>query len=483
MSNLLIEHIAQEIIELNTPVVLVENSDGFLFRPDVIELLSAKGIIIHAGSQLSQRLQYELRKPDECIVLLSASKGRYLEDILSKSLRFNFSLKDFIPGYHLQTLLGADIKALAELSKEEPLIEFSKGETIQALQRIQEYIPSFNLREFQEKLQSYLSLSNQDWHQIASEIAKAIIETIDTDFFNSVCNEVERANEAFQAYLANNFNQAKNASAVKRPTIVSNILDYLDFNFKKDKVALIVVDGLSFWQYQLLKSNLPGTIEEQTIFSWIPSITQLSRQAIFRGDIPVREYRQGPISEQKLWENYWLNKNFSINEVRYNHENIDLDNLTNVRRFALVYKELDDYMHSSVDYLDLFKLTQNWIHRRNITATVSTLLKLGFKVFITTDHGNIEANGWRGLRGKEKLGTNKSGSRSQRHIEYSETWLKDEFIKNNPSLRNDIVAEDSAIYFKSNKSFSNTEKLVTHGGAHILEVLIPFITITNGQEE
>ena len=34
------------------------------------------------------------------------------------------------------------------------------------------------------------------------------------------------------------------------------------------------------------------------------------------------------------------------------------------------------------------------------------------------------------LNGKEKLGTNKSGSRSERHLEYSEKRLKDEFLDN-----------------------------------------------------
>ena len=40
--------------------------------------------------------------------------------------------------------------------------------------------------------------------------------------------------------------------------------------------------------------------------------------------------------------------------------------------------------------------------------------------------------------------------------------------------------EERAIYFKSDLSFSEEETLVTHGGAHILEVLIPFIVIQNG---
>ena len=40
------------------------------------------------------------------------------------------------------------------------------------------------------------------------------------------------------------------------------------------------------------------------------------------------------------------------------------------------------------------------------------------------------------------------------------------------SAAKQINMEDKAIYFKSDLSFSKKETLVTHGGAHLLEVLI-----------
>ena len=33
------------------------------------------------------------------------------------------------------------------------------------------------------------------------------------------------------------------------------------------------------------------------------------------------------------------------------------------------------------------------------------------------------------------------------------------------------------LYFNNDLSFSNSENLITHGGSHILEILIPFIQI------
>ena len=110
---------------------------------------------------------------------------------------------------------------------------------------------------------------------------------------------------------------------------------------------------------------------------------------------------------------------------------------------------------------------------------VKYLLSNEFTVFIATDHGNVQARGWRSLTGREKLGANKSGSKSQRHLEYSDKSLYEDFIQNNQELKGSIVQEEQAIYFKDDLSFSRDESLVTHGGAHILEMLIPFVKITN----
>ena len=52
-------------------------------------------------------------------------------------------------------------------------------------------------------------------------------------------------------------------------------------------------------------------------------------------------------------------------------------------------------------------------------------------------------------------------------------------MANNPELHDSVLRENQSIYFKDNLSFSRKDTLVTHGGAHILEVLIPFIEIKN----
>jgi hypothetical protein len=483
MPNNLIEHIAQEFKSYNYSVLLVESSDGFMYRDDVKNGFSEHGIIVVNGTAINQRINFELRDTSKLLVLLSDDNNEYLEDIKQNSFTLELFIDSYIHGYHVPSIVNETISILNVLFHNKKVIPLSKSQTIKEIDRLKtiDIVESNKLEivEFKEQLKAQTTSSEIDWIKVSKLIAGGILDSIGTPQFDDVFIEINEVNNLFQLKLEKDFHASKSSSAVKRPRIVSKILEYLDFNFKENKVALIVVDGLSFWQYEMLSKKLPGIIKEEAIYSWIPSITQLSRQAIFLGDSPSQDYNQGPFNEDKLWYKYWLNNGLNKFEIRYNHEKIDLGNLNLIKRFALVYKDLDDYMHSSKDYKDLLKLTENWIERSQIISVVEELLKSDFKVFITTDHGNIQAKGWRGLLGNEKLGTNKSGSRSERHLEYSEKWLSDDFMKNNPDLKDSVVMENQAIYFTDDKSFSRKDSLVTHGGAHLLEVLIPFVEITN----
>ncbi len=165
-------------------------------------------------------------------------------------------------------------------------------------------------------------------------------------------------------------------------------------------------------------------------------------------------------------------------KIKYNYGDIDFTELSSITKLAVVIKDLDEKMHSSSDYVDLKSLTMNWITRSDIASNINKLYELGFTVFITTDHGNIAARGWRRLKDREKLGVNKSGSRSARHIEYSSKETADDFIYANPEMSQFIVREENVLYLKNDLSFKKEKELVTHGGSHILEVAIPFIKIT-----
>jgi hypothetical protein len=478
----IIQHITELFKNNHAEVLLIENNDKFLYREDVKSALKENGIDLINSSSIQQRIQFELREKDTLLVLLSQDNTNYLEDIKASSISMEFHLEYLYSSYHIPSIIELDLFTLDKLLILNQLITLNKQETIKTIQNVQKELnlkttKLVNLQDFVKMLDFQLASETKNWRVICRIISNGILNSIGTNNFDDLYTHVNYINGVFQETIQSEYKQLKNSNSVKSPKIVSKILDYLSFNFLNKKVALFVVDGLALWQYELLRDNLPNNRIEEVIYSWIPSITQLSRQAIFRGDNPITDYKQGPTSEEKLWNSYWKSKGINDFQVRYNHDNIDFTNLEQISKFAIVFKDLDEKMHSSSDYKDLLTLTQNWIERSKIISHINKLRQLGFNVFLTTDHGNLQAKGWRSLKGREKLGTNKSGSRSDRHIEYTEKWLSDEFIANNPEIKNSIVTEEQSIYFKSDLSFSRKETHVTHGGSHLLEVLIPFIEI------
>ncbi|WP_027125065.1 PglZ domain-containing protein [Gelidibacter mesophilus] len=483
MENSLIKHIIKVLSGYDAPVLIIENNDGFLFRADVIEQLGRNNINVSIGNSLSQRVAFELRNNSKTLFLINKQNRQYLEDIEAVAIHSEFFLSQYLSEYHIPSIKDLSLLILDKLFVTKQLFSLSKSETLKEIAKISSLSnpenQNFNIESFTNSVNENLSDETIDWYEIATLFGNAISRTIGSDQFDLILEKIKQANDKFQEYIKENYAQIKNSNSIKKPQIVSKILDYIDFNFKEEPVALIVVDGLSFWQYSLIADRLLDNKKEAITFSWIPSITQLSRQSIFRGSSPLNSYKQNPTNESRLWKKYWKSKNFNDFEIDYKHDTVNLTGIDGVKRLGLVYKDLDDYMHSSKDYIDLLKLTENWFERSRIQTIIQELLSQGFRVIITSDHGNIQAKGWRGLNGKEKLGTNKSGSRSERHLEYSEKRLKDEFLDNNPELIDSVVQEEQAIYFKDDLSFSRRDDLVTHGGAHFLEVVIPFIEITN----
>lgn len=480
MDKNLIQHISTKLSSYPAQVFLVENNDQFFFRDDVIAAFATFGVEVCKGTPWEQRLAYELREEDGFLLLLSNNNTNYLEDIINNSVSIKLNLSDFLPGYHIPSIKNLDLKLINKLFSKKLYFPLNRKDTLLEIEKVKHQstsITTLDVNDFTIKLQDLLSNEPINWSVVCREIASGLRLSIGTYQFNDVFLLANQINTRFQLHLESSFKQIKNSSAIKKPRIVSRILDYLHFNFTDKRIALIVVDGMAYWQYELIREGLSDIVKEEVIYSWLPSITQLSRQAIFRGSNPVADYKQGPVNEEKLWRSYWKSKGIQDFQIDYQHEKNDLTNIETINKLAIVYKELDDKMHSSTDYTDLLALTRHWIARSNIIQTIKELKEKGFIVFLTADHGNIQAKGWRGLQGREKLGTNKSGSRGERHIEYSEEWLASEFSANNPEIMDVVTKADNAMYFNSDLSFSNKESLVTHGGSHLLEVLIPFIEI------
>jgi hypothetical protein len=487
MANLFISSILDLLNLKGNRLSLMKNTDRFFCRKEVQEELMLLGVRIVSGHVLDLRIDFELhhkanKEQNSCYLI--DNKDELLEDMVNEGVCIEFKLGTCFAEYSAKAIQNCSLDELHLLYYNRPAQALNEKETAAYLDQCvandisdKDHIKKQLLID----LKSIATLADVNWDSVISFASRIMLTAIKEGLWDDIKQEINGVNERFQIYLENNFKaHIVPSSSAKRPRIVSNVLPFINFNYTpKQKIALVVVDGMSYWQYLMLSAQLGNDVESvnETIYSWIPSITQLSRQAIFRGSAPNNHYKQDPTNESKLWSAYWRGKGIQDNQIRYDYKALNDNDLTNICRLALVDDALDNKMHASDDYGDLYVLTQNWIENTSIVPSIHRLLSDGFVVFITTDHGNVKARSLGYLGFKEKLGTNKSGSRSLRHLEYADSWLKEQFLANHTEWLPFLGQDNNTIFLKNDCAFYTEGSIVAHGGSHFLEVLIPFVTL------
>ena len=131
---------------------------------------------------------------------------------------------------------------------------------------------------------------------------------------------------ALFAWLESGFDGLSFNSYATAPSIVHQIAPHMAHRRRagERKQALIVVDGIALDQWLILerrlRANQPDVlVDTRSCFAWLPTVTGVSRQAIFTGDQP-RAFAKtiGSTSpEPAAWRRFWVNEGLAENQVLY----------------------------------------------------------------------------------------------------------------------------------------------------------------------
>lgn len=316
-----------------------------------------------------------------------------------------------------------------------------------------------------------------EWLDLSSTIGEAYelaLSSHQQNKIDSLNKTLEKLNIRFQDFLDRCYWQMFTLAGTRRPLVVTRVLDYLRAQ-PEEKKALVVVDGMNVWQLQQVASVLAKNglaMKTNAIFSYLPSITAWSRQALFRGSKP--DLNVGTEVEQTVFSEYWKARGYVENQIcyiRFSRFNIpDPSSIVHADIAGLVCTDLDDLMHAALlGNSQLYTDTETWIKESGIVTLIMMLKTEGFRCYITSDHGNIEAKGIGNLPMNTRCLSN---SRSKRHIEFATSDLAEAFIKNNQHFK--AACRNSVVYLRDTSAFTNEPLVVTHGGSHLLEMLVPF---------
>jgi hypothetical protein len=458
--------------------------DGFLSDSAVQRALMAEsGILFFSGSPLVLRLHFELQykaAPDTRFCYICERPELLLPDILSEALVCSFAVTDLFPNIQdRKTLLAQKPNVLESLYAKNIPGFVTATDLSRHLLEI-EFAARAKPTPVSDPVAD-LATIDPKWSSLTltvETVSQSVLDAIRQDKYDIIRPELARLNGRFQEYLDLAYFATLHASHILAPRSVNKILPFLTFNHKGNgRVALLVVDGMAWWQYLVLREQLTAErihTSDSTIYAWMPTITMLSRQAIFRGDDPVLDYKQSPASEEKLWSAWWTEQGIPYSDIQYIYGDSEPEIWSTTRRLALVSVTLDEVMHISDAPDLLLACTEAWARR--FVRTIIALKSQGFAIYITTDHGNVLSTGAGTLSSAEKTHLFADGSRGARHLIYKDEAPMQEFL----SLHEEssFLVHDNWLAYRDEQAFNKAGKRkITHGGSHLLEVAIPFITI------
>ena len=262
---------------------------------------------------------------------------------------------------------------------------------------------------------------------------------------------------------------------------------------KEHKVAFVLVDGLSLDQWivtrkEFVKQDLEFQFRENAVFAWIPTITSVSRQAAFAGKPPV--YFPNSIhntsKEPVLWTQFWIDQGLTPQEVAYTKGlgSGTLDSVEEIiarpktRVIGLVVDMVDKIMHGmALGAAGMHNQVRQWAGQPFMAKLVNLFLTNGFRVYLTSDHGNIEAAGC----GRPAEGS-VADLRGERVRIYPNSLLRSQIKERFPdALEWPPVGlpEDYLPLLAPGRSafVRETERLVGHGGVSLEELIVPFVQI------
>ena len=309
------------------------------------------------------------------------------------------------------------------------------------------------------------------------------------------------ADQRLQGWVQRRFQDLPSLPVAKAPVMVHHIPRYLSMrrDAGEEKIVLVVFDGMALDQWvqirEYLSAHAPDfTTEENGCFAWLPTLTSVSRQALFSGLRP-REFQasiETTAQEPSLWSRFWLENGLRGGEVYYRkalkrtEQLPDLDAAVSnpsIKVAGIVVDMIDELVHGAMlGKRGLAGQIQEWCETGFVAKLLNLLISKGFDVYVTADHGNVDADGIGRLNQGVVSELNGERVRTYRNqtLAASVPANIDAFQFGGPWLPLDFLP----LYASGRGAFVPAgHQVVAHGGMSVEELIVPFVKIGMKKEE
>lgn len=312
-------------------------------------------------------------------------------------------------------------------------------------------------------------ISYSKWFEIA--LIKASLEVYAARV--GVPIDLSFVDESFARFVLDDYKKLSGQTSSAAPIILPKVLDYV----AKDKAALIVMDGMSLFDFNILSRYFNGIeYEQQCSYALIPSTTNISRQCLLTGNYPIQLEDPFTLSkEEKGFYEVAAEHGYSKQQTLYVH-GYDFQLSPFTKMLAVIINDVDDIVHGQQQgrpgmYNDITLMAKSG----RLQMLIRSLNKSGFTVYLTADHGNTPCRGVGAIRTGVEVETKAkrmlilkdfadiSSDVSENTFEYPGYYLDKNY---------------KYLICKTGVSFdSKNNEVMTHGGITLDEVIVPFIKI------
>ena len=357
-------------------------------------------------------------------------------------------------------------------------------------------------RKFEAELPT-ADVSHKEWQLAGQRWAELVVlrwdwdEAIEAEERTAWGELQASVEDAFGKWMMNRYGSLHNLPYQQQPVMVHHIARFLAVEKtrkKLSKVALLVLDGLAFDQWLLLKKCLEADdgswrFQESTAFAWVPTLTSVTRQSIFAGEPPLffPDSLATTSKEKNHWLRFWEDQGVQRGGVDL-VTNIDgptdpkLEAAYGNARLSvlgIVRNKVDNIMHGmQLQTAGMHDQVRLWAKQGHLHQLLVRLHAEAFAVYLTADHGNVTATG---------IGNPREGvlaeTKGKRVRVYDRKEFLEEVARKFPqSLRwpnYGLPSEHHVLLEEDLKAFTDAgDEIVSHGGIALEEVMVPFIAIT-----
>lgn len=471
--------------EYSDKIILID-TDNLESKTHYCDYFAAQGFqIIRYENDLRFRAEH-----DDAI----SSSGKYAVivagnvyipyDVRRRFRLFTVSIAELFPKLNTSTLrewkcLNYDLLAMA----------YRKNfNDLKIRQLTEQFLQSkvYGKKNIEEYLRTQVDLMNssvsgaktyKDWFAIGN--LKAEIDTMATEYDIPV--ETDYIHDAFIEWVLAEYGKLSSKIDRETPVLVSRAMEYM--HERSDKFAIIVMDGMSEFDWRILSTAFERMVYHKAdAFAMIPTVTSISRQCLLSNKYPSQLVEPWKQSKEKAeFTDCALSMGFTAPQIGY-ERGYEAEFSAIVKCAAVIINEIDDTVHGQGQgRLGMFNDVRVMAKQDKLGKLVRRLLRQGFDVYISADHGNTPCVGDGKLMGTGV----ETETKSRRML-----VLKD-FADKQTIIDRYGMIEYPKYYLTKKYDYlicpaghsldAKGEEVMSHGGITVDECIVPFITIKAGE--